>query len=424
MVTIRRYRRSDAERVGQLIADTHGEYNLSFASPTEKSKLLGPYTETKSIAPETTRLLPVDALRGLLIVLMALDHANHFVAQKHPPSEMWGGPFPTYTDPLAFLTRLITHLSAPGFFFLMGVGMFLFANARRKQGWSEWAVLRFFLVRGGILIALKFLVVNRAWELSPGGWGLDIYIGVLFALGGTLILGSFLLRLKTAYLLMLAAALFVGTELLVPARWGDMPLTSPTDLLNPLLIYPGGMSEIGLWSNYPLLPWLELVIFGIAFGQWLADDAPQAYRRALLLGSVSLLAFVVLRALNGFGNIRPRMGSTWIDFFNVVKYPPSLTFTLLTMGIVLVLLGAFARAGERLQPVLNVLAVFGRAPLFFYTVHLFLYAGLGWLFTPRGTSIPAMLPFWLLGLLLLYPLCLWFGRLKQRQPATSILRFF
>lgn len=372
----------------------------------------------------TSRLLPVDALRGLIIVFMALDHANHFVAQKHSSGEMWGGPFPAYTDPLAFFTRLITHLSAPGFFFLMGVSMFLFADARRKQGWGEWAILRFFLIRGGILIALKFLLINRAWELSPGGWGLDIYIGVLFALGGTLILGSFFLRLKALYLLILTAVLFVGTELLVPARWGDMPLAKPIDLLAPLLIYPGGMSEIGLWSNYPILPWLELVILGLAFGHWLAADAPQAYRRALLLGCACLLAFVLLRALNGFGNIRPRTGNTWIDFFNVVKYPPSMTFTLLTMGVNLILLSAFAKAGENLQPVLNALAVFGRAPLFFYALHLFLYAGLGWLFTPRGTSIPAMVPFWLLGLLMLYPLCLWFGRLKQRQPMTSILRFF
>ena len=374
--------------------------------------------------PTSARLLPVDALRGLIIACMALDHAKHFVAQKHPASEMWGGPFPTYTDPLAFLTRLLTHLSAPGFFFLMGVGMFLFADARRKQGWSEWQILRFFLIRGGILIALKFLLINRAWELSPGGWGLTIYIGVLFALGGTLILGSFFLRLKTAYLLIVAALLFIGTELLVPARWGDMPLANPIDLLTPLLIYPGRMSAIGLWSNYPILPWLELVIFGLAFGHWLAADAPQAYRRALWLGGLFLLAFVVLRALDGFGNIRPRAGSTWIDFFNVVKYPPSMTFTLLTMGVNLILLSAFARASEKLRPMLDALAVFGRAPLFFYTLHLFLYAGFGWLFTPRGTSIPAMIPFWLVGLLILYPLCLWFGRWKQRQPAMSIVRFF
>ncbi len=306
----------------------------------------------------------------------------------------------------------------------MGVGMFLFANARRKQGWNERQILRFFLIRGGILIALKFLLINRAWELSPGGWGIDLYIGVLFALGGTLILGSFFLRLKTVHLLIVAVLLFVGTTWLVPARWGDMPLTTPIDLLKPLLLYPGGMSAIGLWSNYPVLPWLGLVIFGQAFGHWLAADASLAYRRALLLGSVFLLAFVALRALNGFGNIRPRAGNTWIDFLNVVKYPPSMTFTLLTMGVNLILLNAFARAGAKLQSILQALAVFGRAPLFFYTLHLFLYAVIGWLFTPHGTSIPTMLPFWLLGLLLLYPLCLWFGRLKQRQVATSILRFF
>ena len=378
------------------------------------------------VAAQSSRLLPVDALRGLIIIFMALDHANYFVAQKHSSGEMWGGPFPTYTDPLAFLTRVVTHFSAPGFFFLMGVGMFLFANARRKQSWSEWAIVRFFLIRGGSLIALKFLLVNRAWELSPGGWGIDIYIGVLFALGGTMILGSFFLRLKTAYLLIITAVLFVGMQLLVPApsQWGPITLANPMDLLKPLLIIPGGAPEINLWSNYPVLPWLELVIFGIAFGQWLVEDEQRAYRRALPLGGAFLLVFVLLRALDGFGNTRPRMGNTWIDFLNVVKYPPSMTFTLLTMGVNLILLSAFARTGEKLQPVLNALAVFGRAPLFFYTVHLFLYAGMGWLFTPYGTSIPAMVPFWLLGLLILYPLCLWFGRLKQRQPATSILRFF
>ena len=378
------------------------------------------------VAPQRSRLLPIDALRGLIIVFMALDHANHFVAQKHSSGEMWGGPFPTYSDPLAFLTRLVTHFSAPGFFFLMGVGMFLFATARRNQSWSEWAIVRFFLIRGGILIALKFLLVNRAWDLSPGGWGIDIYIGVLFALGGTMILGSFFLRLKTTYLLILTAVLFVGMQLLVPtpSQWGPIKLANPIDLLNPLLIIPGGVPEINLWSNYPVLPWLELVIFGIAFGHWLVEDEQRAYRRALLLGGAFLLAFLVLRTLDGFGNIRPRMGNTWIDFLNVVKYPPSMTFTLLTMGVNLILLSSFARMGEKLQPVLNTLAVFGRAPLFFYTVHLFLYAGMGWLFTPRGTSIPATVPFWLLGLLILYPLCLWFGRLKQRQPAMSILRFF
>lgn len=81
-----------------------------------------------------TRLPPLDALRGLLMAVMALDHANIFVARRHPPPEMWSGPFPRYDDALTFLTRFVTHLAAPGFFFLMGAGMFLFALARRRLG--------------------------------------------------------------------------------------------------------------------------------------------------------------------------------------------------------------------------------------------------------------------------------------------------
>lgn len=360
------------------------------------------------------------------MVFMALDHANYFIAQKHPSGELWGGPFPAYSDALVFLTRLVTHFSAPGFFFLMGAGMFLFAHSRRVQGWSEWAIVRFFLVRGSILIALKFLLINRAWELTPGGWGPSIYIGVLFALGADMILGSLLLRLKPVYLLILTAVLFVGTELLVPApnQWGPMPFNNPLDLLNPLFIRAGAMPEINLWSNYPALPWLAVVTFGMAFGHWLVADERRAYRRALLLGGAFLVAFVALRFLDGFGNIRPRMGNTWIDYLNVVKYPPSMTFTLLTMGVNLIILSAFARMEKELGGVLRTLAVYGRAPLFFYTLHFFLYAGLGRLFAPHGASIPGMVPFWLLGLLILYPLCQWFGRLKQRQPATSIVRFF
>jgi len=363
------------------------------------------------------RLLPLDALRGLIMALMALDHANMFVAHKHPAGEHWGGGFPAYSSALPFLTRLVTHLCAPGFSFLMGTGLWLFAQSRRKMGWSRWAVTRHFLVRGALLIALQFLVENQAWRLSPG-WQLDVYVGVLFALGGTMILGSLLVWLKPPALLVLTVALAVGTELLVPnaAVWGQR--NGPLDLL---LLLSGGDSH--LWSNYPVLPWLKFVTFGMLFGHWLLDDARKAFGRALKLGGALLLAFVVVRYLNGFGNVRPRVGDGWISFLNVVKYPPSIAFSLLTMGANLLLLGLFGLASPRLQRLLQPLAVFGRAPLFFYVLHLFLYAGLGLWLTPAGTSIAGMYPYWLAGLLLLFPLTWWYGRWKQRQPPNSILRF-
>lgn len=380
---------------------------------------------SETLSQKASRLFALDALRGLIIVFMALDHASLFIAHKHSSGEYWGGPFPDYTNPLTFITRLVTHLCAPGFFFLMGVGMLLFAVSRRKQGWSERAIVRHFWVRGAVLIALQFLIVNRAWELSPGGWGISIYVGVLFALGGAMILGSLFLRLRPAYLLGLTLVLFVGTELLVPNpnAWGPFGIANPLDALNPFLIRAGGVPTIGLWSNYPVLPWLELVTFGMVFGHWLTNDPRKAFKRALQLGGVFLVAFVVIRYLDGFGNIRPRLGDDWIDFLNVVKYPPSMTFTLLTMGVNLIVLWLFARARDLGRKFLQPLAVFGRVPLFFYVLHLFLYAGLGYLLTPNGTSIPAMYPCWLLGLLILFPLTLWYGLFKLRRPADSILRF-
>ena len=368
----------------------------------------------------SSRLFAVDALRGLIIVLMALDHANYFIAQKHPPSEIWDGGFPVYHDILTFLTRFVTHFAAPGFFLLMGVGMFLLARSRSERGWSRWAIIRHFVIRGLLLMVLQVLVVNRAWELSLQGWGVTIYIGVLFALGAAMIVGSLLVWLKPAYLLVLTLVLFIGTELLHPGlgMWNSVS-HGPVSVIH---LYPGGNTT--LWSFYPLWPWMELVVFGLLLGNWLAQDPRRAFSHAWKLGLAFLLAFAVIRYFDGFGNVRPRMGNTWTDLLNTVKYPPSMTFTLLTTGVNLIMLWLLSRIGQRLQPFIQPLVVFGRSPLLFYVLHLFLYAGIAHLVAPQGTSIPFMLPFWLLGLLFLYPLCFLYGRYKQRRPVSSVVHLF
>lgn len=374
--------------------------------------------EGKSVS----RLFAVDALRGLIIVLMALDHANIFIAHKHSPGEYWGSGFPVYYDSLAFMTRFITHFAAPGFFFLMGVGMFLFAEAYQRRGWGKRKVIGHFLIRGIVLIVLQQFLVNRAWELAFDSWP-NIYIGVLFALGSTMIIASLMLWMKPVYLLVMTVVLFIGMQFLVPAAelWGTFQYSNPFDYINPIWIFPSGNAY--LWSNYPILPWLDLVIFGILFGHWLRRDQQQAYRGALIIGGCSLLIFLVVRYLDGFGNILPRMGNTWIDFLNLVKYPPSLTFTLLTMGVNLVLLGLFAKASQKVQTFFYPLVVYGRVPLFFYIVHLFLYAGLGLWLASEGTSIADMYPYWLLGLLLLFPICYLYGMIKHRPPLNGVLRY-
>lgn len=364
------------------------------------------------------RNLALDALRGLIVVLMAVDHANYFVAQQHSAGEHWGGPFPAYDSALAFLTRLITHPVAPGFSFLMGIGMVLFAASRRKRGWSEWAIARHFLTRGTVLIVLQFTVVNWAWKLGPQPFP-RFYVGVLAALGGGMMLGTLFLRLKPLTLAILGLVLLIGIEFSHPdpARWGTI-FDQPLGLI---FGYSGGDST--LWSNYPILTWLELVVLGMAFGKWMLVDEAGSLRWAWVIGIGSLVVFFFVRVFDGFGNIRPRSADDWIGYLNVVKYPPALTFTLLTMGFNLIVLGLFARVGSRGTRLVEPLAVFGRVPLFFYVTHLYLYAGLGAWLAADGTTLPIMYIFWAAGLAVLYPLCIWYGRLKQTRPANSLLRF-
>jgi uncharacterized membrane protein len=357
---------------------------------------------------QSKRLFPLDALRGLIIVFMALDHANYFIAQQHSSGEYWGGPFPTYNAAIPFLTRLVTHFSAPGFFFLMGVGMLLFTEARRNQGWNSWKITGHFWIRGTVLIALQLLVINPIWKAGPEFFP-KTYIGVLIALGGTMILGSLFLSLPPAALLILTLGLLVGTEWLHPSpeMWGNLNI----DPENLILIRSGGDGT--LWSNYPILPWLELVVFGILLGKWLRADRKKAYQRGLWLGITLLLLFILIRYFDSFGNIRPRAGDSWIDYLNVVKYPPSVAFTFMTTGINLLLLWGFSQVGERFEMVSKPLVVFGSAPLFAYVLHLALYMLMGRLFAPEGTSLLAMYPYWLIGLVILYPLALWYGRFKH-----------
>jgi uncharacterized membrane protein len=371
------------------------------------------------VTPGAGRQRSLDALRGLIIVFMALDHANYFIAQQHSSGEYWGGPFPVYTDPASFLTRFVTHFCAPGFFLLMGAGMSFFAGSRRDRGWSWGVILRHFLTRGLVLVALQLLIVNLAWRWGPfqfPSW----YIGVLIALGGAMIIGSLLLPLGDLPLAGLILALFIGTELLHPSPelWGTLNI----DVLNLLLLRTGGDGY--LWSNYPILPWLELAAFGMLLGRWVRRDPQKTLGRTWILGAFFLILFTVLRSLNGFGNIRPRPGTGWMDFLNPVKYPPSMTFTLLTTGVNLVLLSLFGWISRRRAAWVNFLTAFGRAPLFIYVLHLFLYLILGRLLTPHGSSLLPMYALWLLGIAILYPLAVWYSGWKARQPAASPAHLF
>jgi uncharacterized membrane protein len=366
-------------------------------------------------APRASRHLPVDALRGFIIILMALDHANGFIAHAKLQPELWADLFPSYQGrpPLTFLTRLVTHLAAPGFFFLMGAGMILLAQSRRRQGWSEWQTTRHFLLRGSLLILLQFTLENFAWSLKEP---LGIYFGVLYALGGVMIIGTLLLRLPQRWLLTVSGSLIIATELLLPqTRTGFVAYPVPLRMW----LLPGFSGPVLVL--YPIMPWLGVAGLGMVYGRLLQQNPAQAYRHAFWLGTAALLLFIPLRYLGGFGNIRPAAGQDWIAMLNVVKYPPSITFLLLTLGTNLLLLALFSRLPDL---ILWPLAVFGQVPLFFYISHLFLYGLWGRWIDPAGIGILRMIPVWLLGLLILWPLCWSYGRFKHGRPPGSLWRLF
>ncbi len=367
------------------------------------------------------RLQPLDALRGFIMIVMALDHANAFIAHAHPPPEFWSGSFPTYRYAIFFLTRLVTHLAAPGFFFLMGAGMTLFADSRRRMGWTEGSILQYFVVRGAILILLQLFVENPAWQiasiLNGGGRVFPVYLGVLYGLGGAMILAAGMRFLPTKLLATLSFALMLFPELVIRFARGATAST-----LIGLLLVPTFNETTTVY--YPILAWLGLTGFGLLFGQWLLKDRVGAYRWSALIGAGMLSLFVILRLVGDFGNIRSAAGNDaagggWIAFLNVVKYPPSLVFVLLALGVDLILLSLFTRVEVLARP----LAVWGRSPLFFYVAHLYLYGLIGVAALPSGTGILQMYPVWLLGLVILFVACWAYGKFKQSQPPESLWRF-
>ncbi len=389
----------------------------------------------KSASAITTvqRIVTLDAHRGFLMVLMAIDHASYFIARVHSV-EFWGTALPVYPTGYWFWTRWITHLCAPGFFFLMGIGMILFADARRNAGWEEGRITRFFLIRGLLLIFLQLFVEDPAWILGdltagrnvmiirgggvPGGGNEGmIYLGVLFALGGTMVFWAFMRRVWPWLVGVISLSAILVTQFVIPGSDHVATLYSP---LLRLVLIPG---HTNIWEVfYPVVPWLGVAGLGLLFGELLKRDPTRAERIAHWTGLALLALFVIIRTMGGFGNLN-LVPEGWMGFLNVTKYPPSLAFLTMTLGMNLLLMGMGKRAGPYLRSRYHPLLVFGRVALFFYLLHLWVYSLLG-LFFRAGSDLVAMCGVWLLGLGILYPLCYGYDRLKGHKPVDSIWRFF
>ncbi|WP_144172112.1 DUF1624 domain-containing protein [Pseudomonas sp. Kh13] len=377
----------------------------------------------------TQRLQSIDALRGLVILFMLLDHVRETFFLHRQVSDPMAI---DATEPSLFLSRTLAHLCAPVFVMLTGLSAWLYGEKHQGRG----DVSAFLFKRGLFLVVLEFTLVNFAWtfQLPPS----VIYLQVIWAIGVSMIALSLLVWLPRAALIALGAIIIAGHNLLDGLHFGaESALHVPWAILHDRgwLEYS---ESLRLRTSYPVLPWIGVIALGYGLGPWFArgSDAGQRQHRLLLAGSISLTGFVVLRLLNGYGeapwSAYPTLTQTLMSFFNITKYPPSLLFLALTLGCGLLLLRAFERAGQARW--ISALAVFGAAPMFFYLLHLYvlklLYLASVALFGRNHGDyfgFDGIAAVWLGAVLLAVSLYLpvrWFARLKARRRDITWLKYF
>jgi len=390
------------------------------------------FFETPAVATRT-RIQSVDILRGAIMMIMAVDHIRDFIssaAMSFLPNDL------TRTTPAIFFTRWITHFCAPVFIFTAGIGAFLWL----QRGRTKPQLSRFLVTRGIWLIVVEMTVMHYLFFLdffrSP------ILFLILWAIGWSMIILAGLIYLPTRVLVVFSLAVVAGHNLLdrfQAEQFGAASWLWKILHQNGVFLVKGSV----ILAGYPLIPWFAVMALGYCLARVFSWEPDRRRRFLVRLGIVLTVAFVVIRAINVYGDpsrwtAQHTKVFTLLSFLNTTKYPPSLLFLLMTLGPALVALGWLdgVRLSDR-NPVL----VFGRVPFFYYVIHFgmahavmiamnfFRYGWTSFLLLPppsMGTArslFPANFGYplwvvyavWIAVLAIVYPLCLWFSRLKQRR---------
>lgn len=371
------------------------------------------------------RLDAIDFLRGLVMVVMVLDHARDYLGGgTMDPRDVH--------DPALFLTRWITHFCAPIFVLLAGVSAFLYGSRGRTQG----EISRFLLTRGFWMILIEVTVVRFAWTFN-----LDysfVFFQVIWVIGCAMIALAALIHLPRWAIATFALTLIAGHNLLDGIGAISFGALS---WLWVLAHAPGAIETTGsgqLLVLYQWLPWIGVMAAGYALGPVFMLSEERRRRTLLTIGVAVVAAFIVLRASNLYGDPRPwAPQGTWfatlLSFINCEKYPPSLLYLAMTLGPGLIVAGWFTQARGWLS---RAIVTIGRVPFLFYIAHIFVvhafavvvasvaFGGSQWLFVGMpvfgkpegyGLSLTGIYVSWIAALLVLYPLCRWFGAIKQRR---------
>jgi uncharacterized membrane protein len=389
-------------------------------------------------AVKRPRLDSIDRLRGLVMMLMALDHVRDF----------WGAiTFDaldlTQTDVPLYFTRWISHYCAPTFVFLTGVGIYLYSCRGRTKPQVSW----YLVTRGLWLVVVEALLLSNMWMWRGGRLLLDhpvhgpyypIFGQVFWAIGASMVILSALIWLPRAVLLVFTLVLIGGHnafDTFTPNLFGTWsPLWSVLHVQDDVWV----TDHVLLKTMYPLIPWVAVMSAGYCFGPIMRMEAGERRRWLVGLGSCLVAGFFLLRWWNVYGDPYPwsvqKDGTfTVLSFLKCHKYPPSLCYLLMTIGPAILLLSAFEGNWGRLG---NVITVFGRVPLFYYLLHVPLILGVSLLmhgamgalaqYPPlQGIAtaleppyrLPGVYVVWVLTLVILYFPCRWYAGVKMRSSS-------
>lgn len=374
------------------------------------------------------RLQAIDALRGLVILIMMLDHVRETFYLHHQVTDPML--IPSTEGPL-FFSRTLAHLCAPVFVVLTGLSAYLFQNKYN----SLMMTREFLFKRGLFLIFLELLVINFAWT---GQFPPDvIYLQVIWAIGLSMVALSLLIGLSKKWLWAISLIIIFGHNLLEQISFANIPTLQNFWFI----LYERGSIELGgvlLRTSYPILPWIGVITLGYCIGSYIFDNKKEINQRntaLLITGILSISLFFILRLINLYGDqewsVKPDLLETIMSFFNLTKYPPSLLFILFNVGVGFVLLALLNKVEHKkwVRP----LIIFGSVPMFFYIVHLFVLKALYMLAveiwgTNYGTyfGVNNVLTLWIIAIILsilLYPLMLKFSEFKHNNKQIKFLKY-
>ena len=375
------------------------------------------------------RLLSIDILRGLVIIIMLLDHVRetfYLHRQLTDPVDI------SNVEPGLFFSRFLAHLCAPIFVFLTGLSAFLYGQKYQ----SRRTTAEFLFKRGLFLIILELTLVNFAWtfQFPPT----SLFLQVIWAIGISMIALAFLIYLPNKVLFIVSIVIIAGHNLLDNLHFD----TQSIFYIPWAVLHEKSWIDITAYlkirTTYPVLPWIGVISLGYIAGHWFIKSMSEQVRQRYLLiaGGVAIIFFIVMRLINTYGDKPYVLGSntleTVMSFFNITKYPPSLLFISLTLGAGLILLSLF----ERYQHTkwLKYLAVFGSVPMFFYLLHLyvlkFLYLGAVVVFGLNQGSYFGFEHWWgiwictIVLVIILYPITLRFSMFKSAHKEIQWLKYF